>query len=444
MDGLAICQELFASLSKLCISVLPKTSSAALSISCPSSTQHPVNSQRNQNSTRPPVNSQYNPNSAQPPVNSQCEPNSAQLPVKKAPHSTFPPSISKASEGGLYQPASSSPLPRMSPMEAAFLNRFPSAECLSSSTSTSQVAVSSSTSPSQVAVCSSTSPSQIPVSSSTLPSQVAVSSSTSPSQMAVTTSSSAAIVSSNIHNPFANRTASLTNVCQPLTLSKPPLGPPTAKLTTFLPLEPKPLWKAVGRDFSSSSAVVYTSWKNSPLSELDPLSSPPAKEAVSHSQMQMRTSAQVHESHSPSLLWHQASSVSAVFSDNLPSQQITPRLIPKPPFPTQPLLAGGRATEQTARAPHPRDRISYEESIRPHPDNREEDLLKQVLAQAPGFSQSEARVALNRSHQNVDMAVKNLKLDKLLRLGIGDKDKCESLLVKHNFNLEQAASALLD
>ena len=42
------------------------------------------------------------------------------------------------------------------------------------------------------------------------------------------------------------------------------------------------------------------------------------------------------------------------------------------------------------------------------------------------------------------MAVKNLKIDKLFRIGVADKPKCEKVLASVSWDLERAAALLLD
>ena len=70
--------------------------------------------------------------------------------------------------------------------------------------------------------------------------------------------------------------------------------------------------------------------------------------------------------------------------------------------------------------------------------------IAQCSKMVPGMSGSEIRAALTAVNWDVGVAVKNLKIDKLYRIGVATKPKCEKVLQAVSWDLEQAASKLLD
>lgn len=70
--------------------------------------------------------------------------------------------------------------------------------------------------------------------------------------------------------------------------------------------------------------------------------------------------------------------------------------------------------------------------------------IAQCTKMVPGMSGSEIRAALEAVNWDTSIAVKNLKIDKLYRIGVATKPKCEKVLQAVNWDLEQAASKLLD
>lgn len=70
--------------------------------------------------------------------------------------------------------------------------------------------------------------------------------------------------------------------------------------------------------------------------------------------------------------------------------------------------------------------------------------IAQCTKMVPGMSGSEIRAALTAVNWDVGVAVKNLKIDKLYRIGVATKPKCEKVLQAVSWDLEQAASKLLD
>ena len=72
------------------------------------------------------------------------------------------------------------------------------------------------------------------------------------------------------------------------------------------------------------------------------------------------------------------------------------------------------------------------------------EMVREVHRQVHGVKGRECHAALLNNQCNVDAAVKQLKLDQLVRLGMKRRDSCQALLERHKWNLEQAASALMD
>lgn len=57
---------------------------------------------------------------------------------------------------------------------------------------------------------------------------------------------------------------------------------------------------------------------------------------------------------------------------------------------------------------------------------------------------SQCRAALEAVNWDTTIAVKNLKIDKLYRIGVADKRKCEEVLASVHWDLERAAALLLE
>lgn len=70
--------------------------------------------------------------------------------------------------------------------------------------------------------------------------------------------------------------------------------------------------------------------------------------------------------------------------------------------------------------------------------------IAQCSKMVPGMSGSEIRSSLEAVNWDTSIAVKNLKIDKLYRIGVATKPKCEKVLQAVGWDLEQAASRLLD
>ena len=70
--------------------------------------------------------------------------------------------------------------------------------------------------------------------------------------------------------------------------------------------------------------------------------------------------------------------------------------------------------------------------------------LAQVSKLVPGVSASQCRSALEAVNWDTSTAVRNLKVDKLYRIGVAEKAACESVLESVGWDLERAAATLLD
>jgi len=62
----------------------------------------------------------------------------------------------------------------------------------------------------------------------------------------------------------------------------------------------------------------------------------------------------------------------------------------------------------------------------------------------PGVSASQCQSALDAVNWDTSMAVKNLKVDRLYRLGVAEKAACQKVLENDGWDLERAAAMLLD
>ncbi|KAK3860468.1 hypothetical protein Pcinc_033481 [Petrolisthes cinctipes] len=71
-------------------------------------------------------------------------------------------------------------------------------------------------------------------------------------------------------------------------------------------------------------------------------------------------------------------------------------------------------------------------------------LVSRVAAVVAGTTEADARQALHVASGDYQGAVRFLKVEKLYRLGLANKDTCEQILVANSWELERSASALLD
>ena len=84
-------------------------------------------------------------------------------------------------------------------------------------------------------------------------------------------------------------------------------------------------------------------------------------------------------------------------------------------------------------------------TARPATSNAVEiNKIAQCSKMVPGMSGTEIRAALEAVNWDASVAVKNLKIDKLFRIGVATKPKCEKVLQAVSWDLERAASKLLD
>ncbi|TRY70427.1 hypothetical protein TCAL_09298 [Tigriopus californicus] len=105
------------------------------------------------------------------------------------------------------------------------------------------------------------------------------------------------------------------------------------------------------------------------------------------------------------------------------------------------------ATPEMEISPFPR---SHSHTVIPpsstsRPVNHTEiNKIAQVGKMVPGVSASQCRSALESVNWDTGIAIKNLKIDKLYRIGVADKSKCEKMLTSVNWDLERAAALLLE
>jgi len=67
-----------------------------------------------------------------------------------------------------------------------------------------------------------------------------------------------------------------------------------------------------------------------------------------------------------------------------------------------------------------------------------------LAAEVPAAEEGERMAALEAVGWDVPAASRRVKLDRLLRLGLASRAQCEVALVRANWNLDVAASAVLD
>jgi len=114
------------------------------------------------------------------------------------------------------------------------------------------------------------------------------------------------------------------------------------------------------------------------------------------------------------------------------------------------LLAGqrsqlGRYNEGSTEPVQEREQDIYgSRSIGRTSNAMEINKIAQCSKMVPGMSGSEIRSVLETVNWDTSIAVKNLKIDKLYRIGVATKPKCEKVLQAVSWDLEQAASKLLD
>jgi len=73
-----------------------------------------------------------------------------------------------------------------------------------------------------------------------------------------------------------------------------------------------------------------------------------------------------------------------------------------------------------------------------------QEMIEQVRGGVSDVSEDEACTALSTHRWNVGEAVKYIKVEHLFRLALASRQTCQSLLEKYGWNLEMAASALVD
>ncbi|XP_076320249.1 uncharacterized protein LOC143230486 isoform X2 [Tachypleus tridentatus] len=86
-----------------------------------------------------------------------------------------------------------------------------------------------------------------------------------------------------------------------------------------------------------------------------------------------------------------------------------------------------------------------------HSKNSNEDtdpllecLISAVQEAVRGVKREECRAALQRNQLNVKYAVRHLQVEQLFRLGVASRSQCEQVLQSMNWDVELAASSLLD
>ncbi|XP_022651046.1 uncharacterized protein LOC111246169 isoform X1 [Varroa destructor] len=121
-----------------------------------------------------------------------------------------------------------------------------------------------------------------------------------------------------------------------------------------------------------------------------------------------------------------SSSVMGTVGLGNPMAEVKPFMVrPPPPPPRQPELENLKVTTSPTRQP-----------------SNTEVLAMQALL--PGSTREECLAAILANPGNIEGALRQVKLDHLVRLGIASRPACEAALRTHQWNVDQAASSLLD
>lgn len=70
--------------------------------------------------------------------------------------------------------------------------------------------------------------------------------------------------------------------------------------------------------------------------------------------------------------------------------------------------------------------------------------ITQVQNAIPDASVEECEGKLQLFRWDVEQVIRHIKIERLLRLGLTDRSKCESALQRTNWNVELAASSMLE
>lgn len=131
-------------------------------------------------------------------------------------------------------------------------------------------------------------------------------------------------------------------------------------------------------------------------------------------------------------------------SENFYSQVPEETLKPHRPAPTKPGdLMGQPLSMQQIQRKIQQGQLSADAERLMTPEYRN-SKISQVKQCVPDAGHDECLNALQQTGWDVAQAIKDIKIDTLLKLGLVDRHGCETALQKTNWNVELAASAILD
>ncbi|KAI4461260.1 tyrosine-protein kinase [Holotrichia oblita] len=118
-------------------------------------------------------------------------------------------------------------------------------------------------------------------------------------------------------------------------------------------------------------------------------------------------------------------------------------LKPHRPAPPSPLILGQPQSMQQIQRKLQQNQLSADAERLMTPEYRL-NKISQVKEALPDADSDECLNTLQSFGWDVSATIRSLKIDKLLRLGLTSKEQCEKALQRSNWNVEMAASILLD
>lgn len=98
----------------------------------------------------------------------------------------------------------------------------------------------------------------------------------------------------------------------------------------------------------------------------------------------------------------------------------------------------------TSRHSHYKRSFSHNPDISASDRNWRREKIQALQSAVIGLTDEECHAALCHCNGNVENAIKHLKIEQLVRLGLAPRDYCQRLLVDMRWNLEDASSVMMD
>ncbi|GLV34191.1 Activated Cdc42 kinase [Carabus blaptoides fortunei] len=179
------------------------------------------------------------------------------------------------------------------------------------------------------------------------------------------------------------------------------------------------------------------------------LSSPLARQ---HSQFDVRQAGCGYSQHGAPVqvlplknqrLYNEVDDLYSEVAENVYSQPAGELLRPHRPAPPSPLVLGYPQSIQQLQRKLGQSQLSTD-AERLMTGEFKDNKVGKVRQEVPDAAYDQCLAALQSCGWDTTAAVRNLKLDKLIRLGLATRDQCEVTLHQTCWNVELAASALLD